>query len=152
MSLDAPAPMRLRLLKEHSTLDIVVSGGAVLAAVVALLVAEALGVFGYLFGAAWSESATLLPLVVACAWRAASLATTIPFAALRRRGEVRLLTGLRAIVSALTFVLALAGLALQSLAAVFAGLLVAELVSALVYEWARRRRVARSAAAAEASG
>ena len=144
--------MRLRLLKEHSTLDIVVSGGAVLAAVVALLVAEALGVFGYLFGAAWSESATLLPLIVACAWRAASLATTIPFAALRRRGEVRLLTGLRAIVSALTFVLALAGLSLQSLAAVFAGLLVAELVSALVYEWARRRRVARSAAAAEASG
>ncbi|MBM7504176.1 hypothetical protein ACFPER_11860 [Agromyces aurantiacus] len=139
--------MRLRLLKEHSTLDIVVSAGAVVAAVVALLIAEALGLFGFLFGDAWSQSATLLPLLLACAWRAASLATTIPFAALRRRGEVALLTGLRAIVSVLTFALAAAGLAVGSLWAVFAGLLVAELASALIYEFARRRRVARSAVA-----
>ena len=65
------------------------------------------------------------------------------FAALRRMGEARLLTGLRAAVSALTFVLAAVGLATQNLSAVFLGLLVAELASAVVYEWARRRRVAR---------
>ena len=86
--------MRLRLLKEHSRLDIVVSAASVVAAVVVLLVLELVGVFGYLFGPAWTESATLLPLLLACAWRAASLATTIPFAALRRAGAVRLLTGL----------------------------------------------------------
>lgn len=147
--------MRLRLLKEHSTLDIVVSGAAVVGAVAALLVAEALGVFDFLFGEAWSTSATLVPLLVACAWRAASLATTIPFAALRRRGEVALVTWLRAAVSVLTFGLAAAGLATGELAAVFAGLLVAELLSALVYEAARRRRVAaveRAARDADGSG
>lgn len=147
--------MRLRLLKEHSMLDIVVSGAAVVGAVAALLVAEALGVFDFLFGEAWSANATLVPLLVACAWRAASLATTIPFAALRRRGEVALVTWLRAAVSVLTFGLAAAGLATGELAAVFAGLLVAELLSALVYEAARRRRVAaveRAARDADGSG
>ena len=136
--------LRLRLLKEHSRLDIVVSAASVLAAVLVLLALELSGALGFVFGAAWTDSATLLPLLLACAWRAASLATTIPFAALRREGAVRLLTGLRAIVSVLTFVLAAAGLALGSLPAVFLGLLVAELASALVYESARRRRLERA--------
>jgi hypothetical protein len=148
--------MRLRLLKEHSGLDIVVSAASVAAAVVALLVLEFVGAFGFIFGSAWTESATLVPLLLACAWRAASLATTIPFAALRRAGAVRLLTGLRAIVSVITFALAAIGLAFGSLAAVFLGLLVAELSSALVYEVARRRRLARgireAAAVVEAGG
>ncbi len=135
--------MRLRLLKEHSGLDIVISAASVIAAVLALLVLEFVGAFGFIFGTAWTESATLVPLLLACAWRAASLATTIPFAALRRAGEVRLLTGLRAAVSAITFALAAVGLAFQNLAAVFLGLLVAELLSAVVYEVARRRRFAR---------
>src|SRR4029453_13926649 len=55
--------MRLRLLKEHSRLDIVVSAASVAAAVVALLVLEAVGAFGFIFGAAWTESATLAPLL-----------------------------------------------------------------------------------------
>ncbi|WP_353828604.1 hypothetical protein [Agromyces sp. SYSU T0242] len=138
--------MRLRLLKEHSTLDIVVSAGAVVAAVLALLVAEWLGLFAFLFGEAWSGSATLLPLLVACAWRAASLATTIPFAALRRRGEVKLLTGLRALVSVIAFALAGAALLTGLLWTVFAALLAAELLSAAIYEGARRRRTAAAAA------
>lgn len=145
--------MRLRLLKEHSGLDIVVSAASVLAAVVALLVLEFVGAFGFIFGSAWTESATLVPLLLACAWRAASLATTIPFASLRRAGAVRLLTGLRAVVSALTFGLAAVGLALENLSAVFLGLLIAELASAVVYEVARRRHLARGireAAAADA--
>lgn len=137
--------MRLRLLKEHSTLDIVVSGGAVAAAFLALLVVEFTGLFGFVFGDAWTFGATIVPLVLACAWRAASLATTIPFAALRRMGEAGLVTGLRAGVSILTFGLAGAGLLFGGLAWVFVGLLVAELTSAVVYEIARRRRVARAA-------
>ncbi|MDJ0324909.1 hypothetical protein QMG61_14185 [Cryobacterium sp. PH31-AA6] len=133
--------MRLRLLKAHSQLDIVVSAGAVLAAVVVLVLLERTGVLGFIFGGVWTSSAAILPLVLACAWRAASLPTTIPFAALRRMGEVRLLTGLRAVVSAMAFALAAIGLALHSLPAVFLGLLLAELASAVVYELARRRRV-----------
>jgi len=133
--------MRLRLLKAHSRLDIAVSGGAVLAAVVVLVVLERTGALGLIFGGVWTNSAVLLPLVLACGWRAASLATTIPFAALRRMGEARLLTGLRAAVSLMAFALAAIGLALHDLSAVFLGLLIAELVSAVVYELARRRRV-----------
>jgi hypothetical protein len=144
--------MRLRLLKEHSTLDIVVSGGAVVAAFAALMVLEFTGLFGFVFGDAWTIGATILPLVLACAWRAASLATTIPFAALRRMGEAGLVTALRAAVSALTFGLAALGLVIGGLAVAFVGLLVAELVSAVVYELARRRRVARSAAVSGAAG
>jgi hypothetical protein len=137
--------MRLRLLKEHSTLDILVAAGAVVAAIVALLVCEAFGVFGFVFGAAWTTSATLVPLLVACAWRAGSLATTIPFAALRRMGEAALVTWLRAGCAVLTFGLAALGLRAGALWAVFAGLLAAELLSAAVYEFARRARYARIA-------
>ncbi|MWB98842.1 hypothetical protein [Agromyces seonyuensis] len=133
--------LRLRLLKAPSTLDVVVSATAVVGAVVVLLILDVLGVFGFVFGEAWTSSDSLLPLLLACAWRAASLLTTLPFAALRRSGRVALVTVLRAAVSVLTFLLAAAGLATQSLAAVFAGLLVAELVSAVVYEAARRRSV-----------
>jgi len=142
--------LRLRLLKEHSTLDIVVSAGAVVAAFGALLLLEATGIFGFLFGSARTVESTLLPLALACAWRAASLATTIPFAALRRMGAAGLVTGLRAAVSALTFLLAAAGLAAHHLAAVFVGLLIAELASAFVYEWGRRVRLARDLARADA--
>jgi hypothetical protein len=141
--------MRLRLLKEHSGLDIMVSAGAVVAAVIVLVVFERTGLLGFIFGAAWTGSAPLLPLILACCWRAASLATTIPFAALRRMGEVRLLTGLRAAVSLLAFALAAVGLVLQNLSAVFLGLLVAELASAAIYEFARRRRMRQVELAAE---
>jgi hypothetical protein len=130
--------LRLRLLKEHSRLDIGVSGLALLGAIVALGVLEATGTFGFIFGSAWSLSDTALPLAVACAWRATSILTTIPFAALRRMGAVRLLTGLRAIVAAITFALAGLGLTTQNIVWVFTGMLVAELISAVIYEGAHR--------------
>ncbi|MDJ0337571.1 hypothetical protein [Cryobacterium sp. PH31-O1] len=134
--------LRLRLLKEHSRLDIGVSGLALLGAIVALGILEATGTFGFIFGSAWSLSDTALPLAVACAWRATSLLTTIPFAALRRMGAVRLLTGLRAIVAAITFALAGLGLVTQNIVWVFTGMLVAELISAVIYEGARRSQTA----------
>lgn len=143
--------MRVRLLKHHSPVDIVVTAGAIAAAIIALLAVELIGGFGWFFGEAWRHTATLVPLLLACAWRAASLATTLPFAALRRRGAVRLVTGLRALVSLLTFALAGIGLAWHGLAAVFIGLLIAELSSALCYEIARRLAVRRDAPAPEAA-
>lgn len=135
--------MRMRLLKEHSRLDVAVSAAAVVGAVAALVVLHLAGLLDALFGGTWTGPVILPALLLACAWRAASLATTLPFAALRRMGEVRLLTALRAGVSALTFALAGVGLVLHSLPAVFLGLLAAELASALVYEVARRRVIAR---------
>lgn len=137
--------MRLRLLKDHSPLDIVVSGFALVVATIAIAIAEFTGVLGFFFGAAWTIESTAGLLAVACLWRAASLATTLPFAALRRGGAVRIVTVLRASAAVFTFALALGALATGELAWVFAALLVGELVQALLYETARRRLVARIA-------
>jgi len=137
--------MRLRLLKEHSRLDVVVSAASLCAAVAVLVALQLTGVFRCVFGEAWMSQPTLLPLLLACAWRAASLLTTLPFTALRRSGAVRLLTFLRAGVSAMTLGLAALGPWLSTateiggLSTVFAALLVAELASAGIYEAARRR-------------
>jgi hypothetical protein len=131
--------LRLRLLKEHSVADIWITVSSLLLAIVALLIAEFVGLFSVLFGSAWTLSDTLVPLLIACGWRAASLAPTLPFTALRRLGHARLVTILRAVASAISF--ALGGLALvsQNVAWVFAALLAAELLSGLLYELARRR-------------
>lgn len=134
--------LRLRLLKEHSRLDILVSSAAVGVALIAIAICEVLGVFGFIFDAAWTFEATAVALSIACLWRAASLATTIPFAALRRMGEAKLLTILRAIVALLTAAAALLVLQLNELSAVFVVLLAGELLQAVVYEIARRRRTA----------
>jgi len=133
--------LRLRLLKEHSRSDVWVSVGSLLLAVLALLAFEALGFFSLLFGSSWTIQSTLLPLLAACAWRAASLAPTLPFTALRRMGLARLVTILRAGASAAAFSLASLALVSQNIAWVFAALLLAELLSGVVYEIARRRVV-----------
>ena len=133
--------LRLRLLKEHSRLDLWVSVGSLLIAVVALLIFEFAGFFSLLFGAAWSMEATLVPLVVACAWRAASLAPTLPFTALRRMGLARWVTILRAGASIIAFALASTALLTLNIVWIFAALLLAELLSGLIYEIARRRAV-----------
>ncbi|MEN2739381.1 hypothetical protein ABCS02_16435 [Microbacterium sp. X-17] len=141
--------MRLRLLKAHSRLDIVVSAAAVVGAIVVIVVCEWLGVFGYAFHGTWTEAATAVPLFVACLWRAASLASTIPFASLRRMGEAKLLTLLRATAAVATFLAALAVVATDDLVWIFAVLLGGELFQAVLYESARRRKAAERLAAHE---
>ncbi|MFC5930739.1 hypothetical protein D6T64_13205 [Cryobacterium melibiosiphilum] len=133
--------LRLRLLKEHSRLDIVVSVAALIVATGALFVFEFAGFFSLLFGSAWTVAATVVPLLVACAWRAASLAPTLPFTALRRMGRARLVTLLRAGASVIALALACLGLLTLNIVAIFAALLIAELLSGVVYEVARRRVV-----------
>lgn len=130
--------MRLRLLKEHSRLDVVLSAASLAGAVLVIVVLEFAGAFGLLFGAGWRHSPTLVPLLVACGWRSASLITTIPFTALRRVGAVRRVTLLRAAISAFTVGLALVGLAVAGLIGVFVGLLVSELAGAAVLTAAAR--------------
>ncbi len=141
--------LRARLLKEHSRLDIVLTSLAVTAAAGVILLADLAGLFGLLFGDAWRGEALIAALAVACLWRAASLATTIPFAALRRSGAVALVTALRAAVSILTLVFAVGGVAVGTVLAVFAALLVAECVSAGVYGLAWRRIDGRARTARE---
>jgi hypothetical protein len=140
--------LRLRLLKEHSLSDIWVSVGSLMLAVLALLIFELAGFFALLFGTAWTLESTLVPLLVACAWRAASLAPTLPFTALRRLGHARLVTLLRAGASVIAFLLASLALPSGDIVWVFAALLAAELFSGLIYELARRRVLRTDQAAA----
>lgn len=134
--------MRLRLLKHHAPLDIILSSAATAGALIVIVVCELLGVFGFIFGSGWSTSATLVPLLAACLWRAASLATTIPFATLRRMGEAKLLTILRASVAVVTFAATLLVLSTGDLVWIFGVLLLGELLQAATYEVARRRKTA----------
>ena len=143
--------MRLRLLKNHSGLDILLSAGSVAIATIVIFVCEWLGVFGFLFGHAWSVSATALPLLMACLWRAASLATTIPFAALRRLGQAKRLTLLRGAVAIVTVVAALLAVGTDDLLWVFGVLLAGELLQAATYQLAYRRVTSAEAVAARGS-
>jgi len=131
--------LRLRLLKAHSSLDLVVSVVAVLLGVAAIAVFELTGIFGYVFGSAWTLHATAAALGVACLWRASSLASTLPFTALRRMGRVRLLTFLRGGCALVTLLAGMLVLGTQSITALFAVLLAGELLQTVVYEFARRR-------------
>lgn len=134
--------LRQRLLKEHAPLDIVVSGASVLLGIVAIAVADALGVFAFLFGSIWDDRATILALALACLWRTASILTTLPFAALRRAGRVQILTYLRAAAAVLTLLGTIPAIATQDIAWVFTVLLAGELFQAVLYEVARRWRAA----------
>jgi hypothetical protein len=131
--------LRVRLLKEHSVLDIVVTSGALVLAAAVIAVAEATGLLRLAFGVTWTIAGTALPLLVACLWRIATLFSAIPFAALRRAGRARLVMVLRGASAALTFCLAVPSTFLGQVWIVFAALLVGELVLALNCEIARRR-------------
>lgn len=131
--------LRMRLLKEHSPFDILLSASTAVLAIVSIFVADALGVFGLLFGSAWETSSTFFALALACGWRTASLWSTIPFARLRRMGQVKRLTLLRTSAVVATFTLALIAVQLGSVALVFGALLLGELLQALLYEMNHRK-------------
>lgn len=131
--------LRVRLLKEHSPLDIVVTACALGLAGAVIVVAEVTGLLGLAFGLTWTVAVTALPLLVACLWRIATLFSAIPFAALRRAGRARRVMVLRGASAILTFALAVPSTAFGQIWIVFAALLVGELVLALNCEIARRR-------------
>ena len=131
--------MRLRLLKSHSSLDIWISAATVVLATGVIGVLEFSGALGFIFRESWTLETTVIPLATACVWRAASIATTLPFAALRRAGQVRLLAVLRAACALGTFALGLSVLPLHSLTAVFLVMLLGEVAQAVAYGIAHRR-------------
>jgi len=138
--------MRLRLLKSHSSLDIWISAATVGLATAVIGILEFSGALGVIFKQSWTLQSTVLPLAVACVWRAASIATTLPFAALRRAGHVRLLATLRAACALATFAVGLSVLPLHSLTAVFLVMLLGEVTQAVTYGVAYRRLTRQDAA------
>ena len=133
--------LRVRLLKEHSMLDTLVTAGALACATAAIVVGEVTGLFGFAFGETWTISATALPLAAACLWRIASLFSALPFSALRRAGRARLVTILRGLSATFTFAIAIPATFTHQIWLVFAALFVGEVVLAIVCEIARRRVV-----------
>lgn len=131
--------LRVRLLKEHSPLDIVVTACALLFAAVVIGIAEFTGLLSRAFGTTWTVADTILPLLVASLWRIATLFSAIPFAALRRAGHAKLVMILRGASALLTFGLAVPSTMFGQIWIVFAALLIGELVLALNCEIARRR-------------
>ena len=131
--------MRTRLLKEHSGLEIVVSVGSLLVAIIAIAIAEFTGVFELFFHSAWTLEATVLPLAAACLWRSASILSTLPFASLRRQGSVRIVTVLRGVAAGATFLGAVLVVQTQQIVWVFVVFFAGELLQAVLYESARRR-------------
>lgn len=131
--------LRVRLLKEHSSLDILVTACALVFAAVVIGIAEITGLLGVAFGVTWTVATTALPLLVACLWRIATLFSAIPFATLRRAGHAKLVMILRGASALLTFGLAAPSTMFGQIWVVFAALLIGELVLALNCEIARRR-------------
>lgn len=131
--------LSVRLLKEHSLLDTVVTASALVGATAAIAVGEATGLLGLVFGQTWSVAATALPLAMACLWRIASLFSVLPFSALRRAGRARLVTALRGVSAAFTFAIAILATFTHEIWLVFAALFIGQIVFAAVSEVARRR-------------
>lgn len=132
--------LRARLLLAPSRGDLVLSSVVLAVAVAAIAAGEALRAFGLLFGPTWATTATGAALAVACAWRLASLASTVPFASLRRDGHVRLLLALRSSATAVTIAGATTVAVLtRDATLVFAVLLAGELLQATLYALARHR-------------
>jgi hypothetical protein len=130
--------VRLRLLKRHSSSDLLLAGGATLAVLWLLGALDVLGIFSTAFGTAW-EGVSVAALWVACAWRVSSLLSTPPFATLRRLGRVRLLFGLRVISTIVYTGLAVGAAVSQEVMCIFLGMMVAEMLSALLYAVVARR-------------
>ncbi|RUQ09746.1 hypothetical protein [Curtobacterium sp. HSID17257] len=103
-------------------------------ALATVVVAHTVGIPRLLFGAGWSM--TTSTLVAACVWKVASIPSTIPFAALRRRGAVVDVLVLRGALSALSVLAAtIAMVVTHSLLVVLCALTVVELVAFLAYRW-----------------
>ena len=121
--------LKMRLLGAHSRHEILLASAAGIAATVALLVAQQLGLINLVFGESWVQGVTLAMLAVASAWRLLSLVTVIPFASLRRNGRVRRMVPVRFVGAAVTVGL-VALIAPAGALAVFAVLAITELGTA----------------------
>ncbi|MGT2425286.1 hypothetical protein [Amnibacterium kyonggiense] len=129
---------RTRLLVRHTALDLVISGAAALTAAGVAVALGASGVLGALFGAGWTTT-LLLALATACFWRLSTLATTVPFAAMRRSGRARTVFWLRLTSTAVYFLLGVSAAFLRSVEWVFLAYAAAEVTTFVLYASVNRR-------------
>ncbi|HRD10474.1 MAG TPA: hypothetical protein PLI79_01300 [Mycobacterium sp.] len=121
---------------------------AIFSAGLAIVLVAAFGGFGKLvFGPAWNQVGAAA-LLLACLWKGLMLVSTVPFAALRKAGETKVVFWIRALSSVVYLVIGSAFLWIwHSNAAIFAAFVLAEALTAILYH----RIALRSAPAYEDS-
>ena len=135
--------LRMRLLSEHSRFDVFISVFAVITAVIAIFIANWLGLFSQLFGKSWNEAASISALFIACLWRATSILTTIPFAKFRREGQAKLVTYVRLASSVYIFLISILVVKFDNLTLVFCALLTGEIIQWLAFEFLSRKKISK---------
>lgn len=107
---------------------------AIFSAGLVVVLAAALGGFGKLvFGPAWSQVG-VAALLLACLWKGLMLVSTVPFAALRKAGETKVVFWIRAASSVVYLAIGSAFLwAWHTNTAIFAGFVLAEMLTAVFY-------------------
>ncbi|MDK9592531.1 hypothetical protein [Propionibacterium freudenreichii] len=138
--------LRLRLLSRRSVRDIALACVLLVLGCSAILVAQTLGVFGLMFGPAWS-AVSLGMLIVGVIWKGLSAGTTMPFAALRRSGDGAVVIAVRLVVTALFIAASLIAVdAVGTVVGVLIGFAISEALSWILFEVAARRFVDRGPA------
>jgi hypothetical protein len=131
--------LRTKLLGSPSTLLTIFLSVLSCVALGAVLFATKLGLFEYIFGDSWSH-VPFAALAVACAWKLISIPGTIPFAEMRRRGEVSTVFTLRAISTVAYIALGVVvTLIWSSSILVFVAFCAAELITLTLYSVGNRR-------------
>ncbi len=125
--------LRVRLLGRHSSTDIAISVAVSVVVLVLILVPEFLGLWSVIFGEAWID-VTAAALLAGVAWKLCGLASTVPFARLRRNARARLVFVLRLISTATyTGTALIAAAVTRDVAWVFIAFAVSEALTAALY-------------------
>jgi hypothetical protein len=132
---------RVRILKESSVVDYVVTLAAMVLTVLAIGVGQALGLFSSLFGEVWTVEATTATLAVAVLWRVSTLVSAVPFGRLRRAGLAKPVMLIRGTSALITVALTVAASTTGLLWLVFLALTVGELILASICFAAVRRLI-----------
>jgi hypothetical protein len=131
--------LRLRLLSHNaSRADRVVALGLLVLFGLAVVVLGETPLLHALFGEAWEYSSRLV-LFMLVAWRLVVVASTFPFATLRRAGRTTAVLGVRIASSALMLTFAVVAAHWHGVAGAIGGLLLAESISFLLYKWRATR-------------
>lgn len=131
---------RYRLLAHGHRGELAIFAGVFVVGMAAVIVGAFSGLGSLVFGPAWQDVG-VVAFLLACLWKGFMLIATVPFAALRKAGETELVFGVRALSTVIYLAIAVAALLLfHSIAAVFLSFVLAEMVTAVIYHFAAKRK------------
>jgi len=136
--------VRTRLLSRASRALVGFSAALSVLALSLVLLAHGIGIMDSIFGEGWAP-VTTMSLVFACLWKVLTIPETMPFAALRRRGAVRVIFSARVWSSAAFLACGVASSAMfHELGAVFIAFCGAQIFTVMLYAslnwWDLKRR------------